>query len=476
MHHRFSLLMALTAFLSLSSPAVAFAQDDSFRQLYAELREQMDDDLETATEFLEAKIAASPDSIDLNVLRHSLATRWADQGKYRQAGEQFQKLLDFQIKHIDQRDNQFGIWMTIQSLEELSGQSGGASRLKDAVVRGLEALGSVEAENELLLLPISQLIALQAQLLVLDDDTELARKLIDQQLNRLDEINSSDQANEETMQAQLRMLRALTSDDRGNDPWREACIAKLDEAVAAAVDRFPKSVTLQNEYADTQLLMITRWRQDDPEATKARIKLVTSKLNRYALRNRSALAVLRRIEIHQERMEAAKPAESLVGKPMPAWDIDAWVNQGETTEESLKGKVLLIDFWAMWCGPCIATFDHLRELREEFGDQGFEIVGVTQYYNFVWDDLNQRASRSDDEVSHQEELETLQKFLQHHKLSHPVIVTPDESEMGQEYGVGGIPHVVLVDRSGIVQMIKTGAGQATADAIHAKVKELVEAK
>ena len=90
-------------------------------------------------------------------------------------------------------------------------------------------------------------------------------------------------------------------------------------------------------------------------------------------------------------MESMKPVSSLVGKPAPEWDIDAWVNADSTTQESLKGKVVLIDFWAMWCGPCIATFPHLREWREEFGEQGFEIVGVTQYYNFEWDPENKRG-------------------------------------------------------------------------------------
>ena len=48
--------------------------------------------------------------------------------------------------------------------------------------------------------------------------------------------------------------------------------------------------------------------------------------------------------------------------------------------------------------------------------------------------------------------------------------------MSSEFGVRGIPHVVLVDRDGVVQLVKTGAGQATADEIHAKIKELLRAK
>ncbi len=343
--------------------------------------------------------------------------------------------------------------------------------------RGLQALGTIGPEHDPQpWVPVTQLTVLKAQFMANDDKADQAKVLVQEQLDQLTEINDSEEASEETMQALVRMLRSLTSPDRGNDSWRDPYISQLDDVVATAIDRYPKSLPLQNDYADTQFLMITQWAQDDPEATKERIEEVTKKLALIAVRNVSVRATLRRIEVHRERMEAVKPVASLVGKPSPQWDIDAWVNADESTQESLQGKVVLIDFWAMWCGPCIATFPHLREWREEFGEQGFEIVGVTQYYNFEWDEENKRASRSDEDVTSEEERETLASFLKHHQLEHPVLVTPEHSEMGSEFGVRGIPHVVLVDREGVVQLVKTGAGEATAKEIHAKIKELVEAR
>ena len=57
-----------------------------------------------------------------------------------------------------------------------------------------------------------------------------------------------------------------------------------------------------------------------------------------------------------------------------------------------------------------------------------------------------------------------------------MMVTPKQSKMSDEYGVRGIPHVVLIDREGVVQLVKTGAGESTAKEIHAKIKELIAAK
>ena len=271
------------------------------------------------------------------------------------------------------------------------------------------------------------------------------------------------------------MLRALSGEDSVNDAWRDQGRKMLVGAVDQAIKKYPDSLPLQNEYADTQFLMITRWGQDDAEATKKRMESATKTLSGFAAKNPSVLATLRRLQVHKERIESAKPVETMVGKPAPAWDIDGMVNsEDDVTLESMKGKVVVLDFWAMWCGPCIATFPHLKQWREEYGEKGFEIVGVTQYYNYQWDEEKKRASRAQEDVSTWEERDTLKSFLDHHKLKHPVIVNPKESEMSSDYGVRGIPHVVLIDQEGVVQLVKTGAGKATAEEIEAKIKELLK--
>lgn len=65
----------------------------------------------------------------------------------------------------------------------------------------------------------------------------------------------------------------------------------------------------------------------------------------------------------------------LEGKPMPALDLTGWV-KGQVKPEDMKGKVVIVDFYATWCGPCIAAVPHNNELLKKYKDKGLVIFGV----------------------------------------------------------------------------------------------------
>jgi thiol-disulfide isomerase/thioredoxin len=180
---------------------------------------------------------------------------------------------------------------------------------------------------------------------------------------------------------------------------------------------------------------------------------------------RSTDRMLQSLEMELKRAE-------LIGKKSIPLDAEVFVNGSPITDEELKGKVILLDFWAVWCGPCIATFPHLREWQEKYSDKGLVIIGVTKFYKYDWDEESKRI-KSDKELSPENEQKALALFAEHHNLKHRFMVTPTESTFSKDYAVSGIPQAVLIDKDGTIRMIKVGSGDANAHALDEMIQELL---
>jgi thiol-disulfide isomerase/thioredoxin len=66
---------------------------------------------------------------------------------------------------------------------------------------------------------------------------------------------------------------------------------------------------------------------------------------------------------------------ALEGKPMPPLSVTDWINGG-VTASAVKGKVIVVDFYATWCGPCMRAIPHNNTLLKKYADKGLVIIGV----------------------------------------------------------------------------------------------------
>jgi len=129
----------------------------------------------------------------------------------------------------------------------------------------------------------------------------------------------------------------------------------------------------------------------------------------------------------------SEPSTATVGKAAPNFQLQNLDGQSISLND-LKGKPVLVNFWATWCRPCVSEMPYIQEIYEEWSGKGLMVLAI-----------NRGESSS-----------KVEEFLQSNNLSLPVLLDTNKA-VAQRYNIRGIPTTFFIDKEGIIQEIIIGA-------------------
>jgi thiol-disulfide isomerase/thioredoxin len=132
-----------------------------------------------------------------------------------------------------------------------------------------------------------------------------------------------------------------------------------------------------------------------------------------------SLALLTALALQQPAL--ARASKSNIGKKITEIKAD-YIKTAPVT----AGKPVMLEFWATWCGPCVASIPHINEIHKKFEPKGLVVIGLTQESN-----------------------SEIRSFVRKNKMEYHV-ATDKGGKLNKELGVVGIPHSVLLSKTGEV--------------------------
>ena len=121
----------------------------------------------------------------------------------------------------------------------------------------------------------------------------------------------------------------------------------------------------------------------------------------------------------------------------------------EFTLSKLRGKVVLIDFWATWCPPCVRSIPVFIKFYNKYHDQGFLVLGISR-----------------------EDISTLKRYRDEHGVSYPILI--DDKNTAREYGIKAIPNMFIIDKKGRIRKNQVGFAPEIEPMLEALIDSLLK--
>jgi peroxiredoxin len=143
----------------------------------------------------------------------------------------------------------------------------------------------------------------------------------------------------------------------------------------------------------------------------------------------------------------------MAGSPPPEFRLQDLDGDWVTLSEEIGEDVVYVTFWATWCVPCRREMPHLQKLYEEFGEDGFKIIGVN---------TDPPATKS-----------KIKPFVKRYRITYPTVLDPDNIVLDKYNPTRELPYAVLIDRKGDVRQIFPGYRTGDEKLLEEKVIELL---
>ncbi len=142
-----------------------------------------------------------------------------------------------------------------------------------------------------------------------------------------------------------------------------------------------------------------------------------------------------------------------VGDTAPDFKIPRLESKGMISLKQYRGKVVYVDFWASWCGPCRQSLPAMNGIRKEFRKKGFEVIAINL----------------------DEERDDAMEFLKEFPVAYPTALDTS-GKVPEAYGLVGMPTAYLVDRKGKIHMVHEGFKKSDFEPLKKEIKTLLDQK